>query len=87
MFWKPSDSMLPPQLQCGILEKASVPSGSSVPAVVRLKRCPVEPSTSCRQKGDVDEGIVKFLGGETDGVLARTKKLDLEGEPYQYEQV
>jgi len=87
MFSKPSDPMLPSQFQYGPAAKTSISSGAIVPTEVYLKRCPVEPNTSCRQKGDVDEGIVKFLGGETGGNLARTKKLDLELEPYRYEQV
>jgi len=81
MFSKPSDPMLPSQFQYGPAAKTSISSG----AIVYLKRCPVEPNTSCRQKGDVDEGIVKFLSGETGGMPVRKKGLDLE--PYQYEQV
>lgn len=76
---KSFDSVLPSQFQYGPAAKTSMSSGAIMPTEVHLKRCPVEPNTSCR-----DDRIMKFLSGETGGMPVRKKGLDLE--PYQYEQ-
>lgn len=81
---KSFDSVLPSQFQYGPTAKTFMSSGAIEPTEVHLKRCPMEPNTSCCQKGDEDDGIMKFLSGETGGMPLRKRGLDLE--PCQYEQ-